>query len=87
MDVLGQNYTLQGLVRCGSLTVAIKADTQWVYIGDVCVSVKVYISFQDLLHDHSSGWFFAIFRKSSVRVANNKIQTSFPASQTDTKLR
>ena len=30
MDVLGQNYTLQGLVRCGSLTVAIKADTQWV---------------------------------------------------------
>ena len=52
MDVLGQNYTLQFLVRFTShhFTVAIKADTRWVYIDDMCVSVKVYNSFQDLLH-------------------------------------
>ena len=90
MDVLGQNYTFQGLVRCTShqFTVAIKADTQWVYIDDMCVSVEVYTSFQNLLHNHSSGWSFAIFRKSSVRVGNDNMQTSFPASQTPTpKLR
>ena len=42
MDVLGQNYTLEGLARCTSrhFTVAIKAETQWVYIDDLCVSVK-----------------------------------------------
>ena len=87
MDVLGQNYTLEGLVRCTShhFTVAIKADTQWVYIDEICVSVKAYTSFQDLLPHHSSGWFFAIFKKSSVRVANDTIQTSFPASQTPTQ--
>ena len=55
-----------------------------IYDG-MCVSVKAYTSFQDLLHNHSSGWFFAIFRKSSVRVANDNIQTSFPASQTPTQ--
>jgi len=40
VDVLGENYTLKGLVRRTShhFTVAIKADTQWVYIGDMCVS-------------------------------------------------
>ena len=87
MDVLGQNYTLQGLVRCTShhFAVAIKAHTQWVYIDDMCVSVKGYTSFQDFLHYHSSGWFFAIFRTFSVRVANDNIQTSFPASQTPTQ--
>ena len=87
IDVLGQNYTLVGLVRCSShhFTVAIKADSQWVYIDDMCVSVKTYTSFQDLLHNHSSGWFFAIFRKSSVRVGNDNIQTNFAASQTPTQ--
>ena len=42
MDVLGQNYTIEGLVRCTShrLTVAKKAETQWVYIDDMCVLVK-----------------------------------------------
>ena len=75
------------LVRCTShhFTVAVKADTQWVYIDDMCVSVKAYTSFQDLLHNRSSGWFFAIFRKSSVRVGNDNIQRSFSASQTPTQ--
>lgn len=61
-----------------------KAVTQWVYIDDMCVSVKTYTSFQDLLRNHSSGWFFAIFRKSSVRVGNDNIERSFAASQTPT---
>lgn len=86
MDVLGQNYTHEGLVRCTShhFTVAIKADTYWLYIDDMCVSVKTYTSFQCLLHNHSSGWFFAIFRKSSVRVGNINIhvETNLAGSRT-----
>ena len=86
MDVLGHNYTLEGLVRCTShhFTVAIKADTQWLYIDDMCVSVKMYTSFQDLLHNHFGGWFFAIFRKSPVRVGNINIhvETNLAGSQT-----
>lgn len=86
MDVLGQNYTLEGLVRCEShhFTVAIKAESQWVYIDDMCVSVKRYVSFRDLLHNHSTGWFFAIFRKSSVRTDNN-IQRNFTVSESMTQ--
>ena len=66
MDVLGRNYTLQGLVRCTShhFTVAIKPDTQWVYIDDMCVSVKVYTSFQDLLRNHSTVVGFSLFSES-----------------------
>ena len=87
MDVLGHNYTLEGLVRCTShhFTEAIKADTQWVYIDDMCVSVKTYTSFQDLLHNHFGGWFFSIFRKSSVREGNHNIEAHFAASQTPTQ--
>lgn len=37
-----------------------------------------------VLHNHSSGWFFAIFRKSSVRVGNINIhvETNLAGSQT-----
>ena len=51
------------LVRCIShhFTVALKSDTSWVYIDDMCISVRSYSSFQGLLHDHFNGWFFAIF--------------------------
>ena len=75
MDVLGENYVLKGMVRCTShhFTVAVKDDTHWVYIDDMCVSVKRYTSFQDLLHNHLNGWFFAIFEKSSITV-NDEIQ-------------
>ena len=39
MDVLGQNYTLEGLVRSTShyFTEAIKAENQWVCIRDKCI--------------------------------------------------
>lgn len=63
---------------------AIKADTQWVYIDDMCVSVKTYTLFQDLLHDQFSGWFFAIFRKSSVRVGNDNTHKFCSQSNSDT---
>ena len=44
----------------------------------ICVS---HTSFRNLLYNHSTGWFFAIFRKSSARFDNN-IQSNFSASET-----
>jgi len=87
VDVLRQNYTLKGFVRSTShhVTVAIKGDTQWVYIDDMCVSVKTYTSFQDLFHNHFSGWVFAIFRKSPQLELATIIHTNFAASQTPTE--
>lgn len=80
MDVLHQNYILKGLVRRKShhFTVAITAATQWVYIDDMCVSVKTYTSFQDIyIIILVVGFNFAIFRKSSVRVGNDKTHTHY----------
>ena len=47
MDLLGQNYTLEGLVRCAShhFTEAVRAETQKVYIDDMCVSHLISRSF------------------------------------------
>ena len=43
MDMLGQNYVLKGMVQCVShhITVAIKDGTPWVYVDDMCDSVKI----------------------------------------------
>ena len=73
MNVLGEYYVLKGMVRCIShhFTVALKDDTSWVYIDDMCVAVRSYTSFEALLHEHFDGWFFGIFEKSSVGVNNN----------------
>lgn len=70
MDVLGENYVLKGMVRCTShhFTVAVQDGIHWVYIDDMCVSVRHYTSFQDLLQSHLNGWFFAIFEKSSTTI-------------------
>lgn len=77
MDVLGQNYVLKGMVRCLNhhFTVAIKDDSLWVYIDDMCSSVRNYTSCHDLLHSHPKGWFFAIFEKSSI-TSNNDIEAT-----------
>ena len=82
MDVLGQNYVLKGMVRCISshFTVAIKDDTRWIYVDDMCVSVRIYASFQHLLSSHSNGWFFAIYEKSLIR-DNNGIQKNAVARE------
>lgn len=66
MDMLGQNYVLQGMGQCVShhFTVAIKDGTPWVYVDDTCDSVKNYTSCQDFFHSNPKGWFFAIFEKS-----------------------
>ena len=83
MDVLGQNYVLKGMVRCLSshFTVAIKDDARWIYVDDMCVSVRIYTSFQHLLSSHSNGWFFAIYEKSLIR-DNNGIQKNAVACKT-----
>ena len=62
---LGQNYVLKGMVQCVShFTVTIKDGTPWVYVDDMCDSVKIYTSCQDFFHSSPNGWFFAIFEKS-----------------------
>ena len=80
MDVLGQNYVLKGMVRCINhhFTVAIKDDIYWVYIDDMCVSVRSYTSFQDLLHSHCNGWFFAIYEKYFIEDNNDIQRNSVP---------
>ena len=62
MNALGEYYVLEGMVRSIShhFTVALKDDTSWVNIDDMCVSVRSYASFQALLYEHFNGWFSGI---------------------------
>ena len=78
MDVLGEGYVLKGMVRSLNhhFTVAITDNTHWVYIDDMCVSVKSYSSLQNLLHNHCNGWFFAIFEKTAIVVNNTVVPNS-----------
>ena len=57
INVLGEYYVLKGMVRCINhhFTVALKDDTSWVYIDDMCVAVRNYTSFEALLHEHFNG--------------------------------
>lgn len=59
-------------MRCMNhhFTVAIKDGFYWIYSDDMCVSVRHYNSFEDLLHQHPNGWFFALFKKISIRVSD-----------------
>lgn len=59
-------------MRCMNhhFTTAIKDSFYWIYIDDMSVSVRHYSSFEDLLHQHPNGWFFAIFKKISIRVSD-----------------
>ena len=66
------------MVHCLShhFTVAITDNTKscWVYIDDMCISVRNYTSFRSLLHNHCNGWFFAIYETSSI--SNNLVSNS-----------
>ena len=86
IDVLGERYGLAGMVRCMNhhFTVAIKDGFYWIYIDDMCVSVRHYNSFEDLLHQHPNGWFFAIFKKISIRsIDESKGNSNFGELLTD----
>ena len=65
VDMLGRNYVLKGMVQYVShhFTVALKDGTPWVYVDDMCDSVKNYTSCLDFFHSNHEGWFFAIFEK------------------------
>lgn len=54
------------MVRSASshFDVALKIERCWIYIDDLCVSVRCFSSLQELLYSYSDGWFFAIFQKS-----------------------
>lgn len=60
MDVLGEGYELKGMVRCIShnFTIAVNNYSEWIYIDDLCVSVRRFSSIQDLLNSYPNGWFF-----------------------------
>ena len=87
MDVLGQNYTFNGLVRCTRhhFTVAIKADTQWVYIDDMTVSQSKrtphFIFFYIIILVVG----FSLFSESPPLELATIIHTNFAASQTPTQ--
>ena len=83
MDVLGEGYELKGMVRCIShhFTIAVNNYSEWIYIDDLCVSVRRFSSVQDLLNSYPNGCFFAIFGKSLCTVPND-LQTNFMPCQT-----
>lgn len=57
----------------------------------MCVSVRHYNPFEDLLHQHPNGWFFALFKKISIRVSDvpqensnlGELLTDIPTVSTD----
>ena len=55
IDVLGKMYRLEGMVRCMN-----HHSTAAINDG----------SFEDILHQHPNGWFFAIFKKISITVSD-----------------
>ena len=83
MDVLGEGYELKGMVCCVShhFTIAVNNHSEWIYIDDLCVSVRSFSSIQDLLNGYPNGWFFAISGKSLSTVLND-LQTNFMPCQT-----
>ena len=63
MEVLGCWYSLKSLVRCCNhhFTVAINSGAYWIYIDDLCISVRIFPSVGDLLRAFPGGWFFCYF--------------------------
>ena len=68
MEVLGCWYSLKSLVRCCNhhFTIAINSGAYWIYIDDLCISVRMFPSVGDLLRAFPGGWFFAIFEKCAI---------------------
>lgn len=54
ISISGKSYVLKGMVQCLSrhFTVAVKDDSLWVYIDDMCSSVRKHTSCHHLLHGH-----------------------------------
>ena len=71
------------MARCISphFTIAVNNYSEWIYIDDLCVSVRRFSSVQDLLNSYPNGCFFAIFGKSLCTVPND-LQTNFMPCQT-----
>ena len=50
METLGVSYCFKGIVRCLNIhfTVALTCESGWIYIDDLCVSVRRFLSFQEV---------------------------------------
>ena len=79
MDMLGQNYVLKGMVQCVShhITVAIKDGTPWVYVDDMCDSVKNYTSCQDFFHSNPKAGFLQCLRSERKCISKLKLLLLF----------
>ena len=66
-------YSLKAIVRCMNhhFTVAIKETSHWLYIDDLCFSVRQYSSLSGLFNKHCNGWFFAVYEKCSFALNNS----------------
>jgi len=87
VEVLGENYTLNGLVRCRShhFTVALKADTQWVYIDDMCVSQSKRTPHFKIFYIIILVVGFSLFSERPQLELATIIHTNFAASQGPTQ--
>ena len=72
--MLSQNYVLKGMVQCVShhFTVAIKVGTPWVYVDDMCNSVKNYTSCQDFFIAIPKGGFLQYLRSQRTCISKLK---------------
>ena len=78
MDVLGEDYELKGMVRCIShhFTIAVNNYSEWIYIDDLCVSVRRFSSVQDLLNSYPNGCFLLYLESLYVQFQMIYRQTS-----------
>ena len=75
-------YSLQGLVRCYQrhFTCAIKMEGKWVYFDDMCSTVQLFSSLQELKQHYPVGWFYTIFQlkhTSTSRPSEKKFRLYF----------
>lgn len=80
---VGESYELKGKVCCVGhhLIVALNNHREWIYVDDLCVSVRRFSSIQDLLNSYSNGWCFAIFGKC-LCIVSIELQTNLMPCQT-----
>ena len=84
IEVLGCWYSLKSLFRCCNhhFTVAINSGTCWIYIDDLCISVRIFPSVADLVHTFPGGCFFGIFEKCTIFSNSNNTQANASPCQT-----
>ena len=81
MEVLGCWYSLKSLVRCCNhhFTVAINSGAYWIYIDDLCISVRIFPSVGGSSTCLSRWLVFAIFEKCTTFTHSNTQANASPS--------